>query len=291
VGSTISVAGIARYPVKSMLGESLDVARVGIQGIAGDRAWALRDDVRNGLTNAKRFAALMAMRARFLAEPDLENRSPTVEIRDAEGAATRSDAPDVAAWLTARLGHPVSIWPLLPAEHDAHYRREAPAPDADVVAGLREMFARTPDEPLPDLAAFPPVLASHSSPPGTYFDAYPLLILSRSALAALEGRARAAGSASVFDLRRFRPNLLVDCSEEGFVEDAWVGRELRIGTVRARVEMRCPRCIMTTHGFLDVPRDPRVMRSLVRHHGGDLGVYASVIEPGEIRTGDAVEVL
>lgn len=284
------VAAIVRYPVKSMLGESLEHARLTLQGIVGDRAWALRDDVRNGLTNAKRFAPLMSMRARFAREPDDRDRSPAVELFDADGAATRSDSPNVNDWLSRRLGHPVSLWPLQPAEAEAHYRREPLDPDADPVAGLREIFARTADEPLPDLSQFPPVLFSHSSAPGTYFDAFPLLILSKSSLASLERLARAAGSESRFDVRRFRPNLLIEAMDEGFVEDAWCGRELQIGTARLKVELRCPRCIMTTHGFLDLPRDPRIMRSLVRHHGGELGVYASVIEPGVIRNGDALEL-
>jgi hypothetical protein len=285
------IAGIHRYPVKSMLGEALATARLTHQGIPGDRAWALRDDERNALTNGKRFAPLMAMQARFLAEPDAVHRSPAVEIVDPSGERVRSDEPAASAWLSGRLDHPVSLWPLLPADADAHYRREAPEPDADVEAGLREVFARTPDEPLPDLSQFPPVLASHSSPPGTYFDAFPLLILSTGALDELERRARAAGSESIFDVRRFRPNLLVQTAGSGFLEDAWCGRELRIGTARLKVEMRCPRCIMTTHGFLDLPGDPDVMRALVQHHEGDLGVYASVLEAGEIAVGDSVQVL
>jgi uncharacterized protein len=285
-----TIAGIVRYPVKSMQGEALGAARLTAAGIPGDRAWALRDDVRNALTNAKRFASLMAMRARFLQAPDEANRAPVVELVDPDGAVVRSDAPDVNAWLATRLGHPVSLWPLLPAEVEAHYRREAPEPGADLEAGLREMFARTIDEPLPDFSKFPPVLFSHASPPGTYFDAFPLLILSTSALASLERLARATGSESVFDVRRFRPNLLVETPAEGFVEDDWCGRELRVGTARLKVEMRCPRCIMTTHGFLDLPRDPRIMRSLVQHHGGDLGVYASVVEPGEVSVGDRLEL-
>jgi uncharacterized protein YcbX len=274
-----------------MQGERLESARLGVQGILGDRSWALRDDERSAITNAKRFAPLMSMTARFLREPDEAVRSPEVEIFDASGARIRSDADDVDAWLSERLAHPVSLWPLMPASVESHYRREAPSPDADVEAGLREVIARNADEPLPDLSKFPPVLFSHSSPPGTYFDAFPLLILTTAALAELERRARAAGSASRFDVRRFRPNVLVETNATGFVEDAWCDRELRIGTARLRVELRCPRCIMTTHGFDDLPRDPRVMRALVQHHGGDLGVYASVIEPGEMRVGDAVELL
>jgi hypothetical protein len=48
---------------------------------------------------------------------------------------------------------------------------------------------------------------------------------------------------------------------------------------------------MTTHGFADIPRDPGVMRTLVKEAGGNLGVYAQIEVAGAIRTGDPIEVL
>ena len=48
---------------------------------------------------------------------------------------------------------------------------------------------------------------------------------------------------------------------------------------------------MTTHGFADLPEDPRVMRTLVKEAEGNLGVYATVEEPGEIRRADTVILL
>jgi hypothetical protein len=48
---------------------------------------------------------------------------------------------------------------------------------------------------------------------------------------------------------------------------------------------------MVTHGFADLPKDPRVMRALVKEAGGNLGVYATVETPGAVAVGDSVELL
>ncbi len=284
----MQIAEIHRYPIKSMLGEQLERAELTEHGLAGDRGWALKDEVRGALTGAKRFAELMSYAARYVEEPTAEQRSPAVEIR-ARGRTLSSADGNVNDTLSELLGHRVSLWPLLPPELEAHYRREPLPEGTDIETMLRQLFARTPEEPLPDVSQFPEILATHESPPGTYFDAFPLLLLTRSALGELERRARSAGNASIFDARRFRPNLLIDTPDAGFVEDDWVGRELRMGDAIIKVEMPCPRCIMTTHGFDDLPKDPKVMRALVQHHGGDLGVYASVLQPGVIEVGARLE--
>jgi uncharacterized protein YcbX len=72
---------------------------------------------------------------------------------------------------------------------------------------------------------------------------------------------------------------------------AWRGKRLSIGDAVVEMTVECPRCVMTTHGFADLAKDPGIMRSLVKHTGGNLGVYAKVESPGPIRVGDPVELL
>jgi uncharacterized protein YcbX len=285
------LAEIHRYPVKSMQGERLMGTAVETLGIPGDRAWALRDETAGGLTGAKKLPRLMSMRARLMREPADHLRSPEVRIEFGGGEALSSATGDIDAALSRALEHPVTLWPLLDADQVEHYRREPPPEGMDEVDALRALFGRTADEPLPDLSRFPEVLATHHTPPGTYFDAYPLLIMTRASLRAIAEGASARGFDASFDQRRFRPNLVIDTDETGFVENGWVGRRLAIGDAELVVEMTCPRCIMTTHGFDDVPRDPKVMRALVQVNDGDLGVYASVAKPGRISAGDPVALM
>ena len=94
------------------------------------------------------------------------------------------------------------------------------------------------------------------------------------------------------DVRRFRPNILLETAEpDSFPEQAWIGQQLRIGAALVSIQSTCIRCVMTTHGFADIPEDPQVMRTLVKEAEGNLGVYATVEEPGEVSHGDSVLLL
>ena len=55
---------IWRYPVKSMIGGTVDAADLDPQGIVGDRTWAVRDQVRGGIRGAKVLGGLMRLSAR-----------------------------------------------------------------------------------------------------------------------------------------------------------------------------------------------------------------------------------
>lgn len=283
-----TVKRLFRYPIKSMGGETLAQASFHTLGIPGDRGWALRDETRGGIRGGKRFPGLMGLQAEYLEDPDTDSRSPLARILFPDGASARTDDPDINDRLSAYLQNPVTLWPLLPAEALDHYRRGAPE-SSDMEAELRQAFGRTADEPLPDLSQFPAELFEYESPPGTYFDAFPVLLMTQASLASMA----AAAPEQRFDVRRFRPNLLLETptGDADFPEDAWAGKQLQIGDAVFELQMRCPRCVMTTHGFGDLPKDPGIMRALVRAHGGDLGVYAQVVQPGLVRAGDTAALL
>ena len=270
---------IFRYPIKSMMGESLESAQITDNGLVGDRAWAVRDEERGGIRGGKKIPALMTLAAATAAP------GPTIIAPDGDSACAGEDG--IHEWLSGKLNHPVTLWPILPADQLDHYRRGAPDSD-DFEAELRAVFGRLPDEPLPDLAPFMEVL-EFESPPGTYFDAFPLMLMSRQSLDTMSRR----NPDAKFDIRRFRPNLLIDVPGEDhpFPEQQWVGKTIQIGDVVLEIPSTCPRCSMVTHPLAELPKDPAIMRALVQQAEGNLGVYAKVRTLGKVSSGDRVGVL
>jgi uncharacterized protein YcbX len=276
-----TVRELWRYPVKSMAGERLQETRLDALGIPGDRGWALRDEAAGEIRGGKKLPLLMQCAARYLREPT-GDAMPPAEITLPDGATMTTDDPHVAERLSALLGRAVTLWSRRPADDRDHYRRGLPD-KPDLMEELRDIFGRTPDEPLPDLSVFPPELMELTSPPGTYFDAFPLHLLTTASLATL-------GAGAPAGRRRFRPNVLVEppAGTTGLVEAAWAGRSVRIGDAVLAVQMGTPRCSMTVQAQRELPKDPLVLRAVVRDAGQSLGVYATVATPGTVRVGDVV---
>ena len=277
--SEITLTEIHRYPVKSMLGETPSEVAVSERGIQGDRAWATRDEVRGGIRGAKKLPQLMLFGARSI-------DGNTSEITAPDGSTCLTSSDEMNHWLSEKLDHSVTLWPLLPPDNLEHYRRGAPDSE-DFEQELREIFGRTPDEPLPDLSAFAEVI-EFESPPGTYFDAFPIMLMTQQSLDTMSH----AAPNSAFDEKRFRANFILDVggSTDRFPEQAWIGKELHIGEVVLKVIDTCPRCSMTTHATDTLPRDTDIMRHLVTTAEGNLGVYAKVVRGGIIAQGQTVTV-
>lgn len=274
------LAEIWQYPVKSMIGVTVPAATITPTGIDGDRTWAARDQERGGIRGAKHLGGLMQLAATYAGPP-----GGPVTITLPDGDVVSTEDPDVDARVSAAIDHQVTLEALRPASDREHYRRGAPYQD-DLLDELKAVFGREEGEPLPDLTAFPPEIFEFESPPGTYYDAHPLLVLTTSALRSLQE----ALPDSAVDVRRFRPSLVVDTGDEpGHPERAWIGHRLRVGEVEVDVVGGCPRCVMVTRRIDDdTPQDRSVLRHIVRDLGQDVGVYATVARPGRISTGDEV---
>jgi uncharacterized protein len=88
--------------------------------------------------------------------------------------------------------------------------------------------------------------------------------------------------------RRLRPNIVVDVDDEGWPEDTWCGRTVRVGTAAVQPAVRCERCTMVTRPQPGLDRDLDIFKTLARHHGATLGVWTTVQSPGVVRVGDEV---
>src|SRR5438477_3577265 len=95
------------------------------------------------------------------------------------------------------------------------------------------------------------------------------------------------------DKRRFRANVYVDLmSSEGFAEDKFVGRSLRIGSkMTVAVLQRDARCMMITLDPDTAENTPAILKAVAQAHEGMAGVYGAVLVEGTICKGDPVELL
>jgi hypothetical protein len=257
---TGTVAGIWRYPVKSMMGEELNATDIGPHGIVGDRAFALVDADTGKVVSAKnprKWPNMFEFRAAF-ADAVRDPRSlPPVRITLPDGEQVSSTESDVDRRLSDALGR-----------------------------GVR-LTASAPEEPSLEYVDQGEEILTHAMPGGTFFDQGLVHLVASATL----DRLRALNSASRFEARRFRPNLVVEVggSAEGFVENEWIGRTLALGDeIRLRVNELTPRCVMTTLRQGDLPHDPGVLRTAAINNQGNVGAYATVVRGGRVRRGDAI---
>jgi uncharacterized protein len=286
-----TIGALWRFPVKSMLGEELDAVEVGEGGIVGDRVLAIVDARTGKVASAKHPKAwpdLLRCRASFVEPPRAGRPLPSVRIDLADGTSVLSDAPDVDPVLSAFFGREVELSHAAPDDFtiDQYHPDQAeldPRGHRDEVTESKLGTALFDEMGVPS-----PV------PEGSFFDLFPVSVLSTSTLDHLGD----LQPQSAFDVRRFRMNVIVDTPADGFAENGWIGRSLGIGGgVRLDVAMPDPRCVMTAVAQEGLDRDPEVLKAIARHNrldvgGGNVypcaGVYAVVGSTGTIGTGDPV---
>lgn len=256
-----TVAAIWRYPVKSMLGEMLEVAEIDSRGVGSDRVYAVVDPAENRVGSAKiphKWRQLYEFRAAGT------RGESGVRVTFPDGSELAADDPAIEARLSEALGREVQFV----TEKPEGLGLEAVKPGMDAIA-----LEETIDFPLIN----------------PFFDFAALHVVTTSTLA----RFRELYPAGDFDARRFRPNIVLDTGVEGgFVEQTWTGRDVMIGdAVRVRVIMPTHRCAATTLAHHGLPDDNEILRTANKHNGGNVGVYAAVVETGVIRRGDVARLV
>ncbi len=116
-------------------------------------------------------------------------------------------------------------------------------------------------------------------------------VISAITLGTIRGIGREAGHD--LDIRRFRPNLVIDSqSAQPFEEDQWVGKVLEFGSdgtgPAISVTMRDPRCVMLNLDPDTAEANANIMQTVIRLNENHAGVYATVVRTGELRVGQVV---
>ena len=266
---TATVSELHRFPVKSMRGECPERVALDALGIGGDRRYAVRDLDTGKVLSAKRPSV-----GRVLLNCGARTEGGDVMVRVGNGEFPVHETEAVDAALSAALGIRAHLDNA--AADDEVYESYWPE---------MEGFA------LSDVTVDLPIAMSTEK--GTFVDLAALHLVTTSSLAHL----RRLAPGSQINVARFRPSLVIDLGEdvEGFVENDWVDRTARLGSAVIKFGSASPRCVMTTLAQGDLPEDRQVLRTLADHNRlefagfGDfacLGIYAEVVEPGEVGVGD-----
>ena len=253
------ISSLYRYPVKSMAGEQVQALLLTWHGVADDRLFAFESTGAPAgmlrLTGQER-RHMLRYHPHLLPSGEVQVRTPTGEVL------------------------PVSSLELL-----THLQTHIPGAST--------------------------ISLTHAATPQT--DVRPLSLISLETIASLTRALAPEPESAHLDPRRFRANFYIEVEKNwldqardgtssrpdsvslrggAFPEDRLTGRCLRLGeTARILIRERDPRCRFITYD----PECPHLaeplyslMKLLERHHQGRAGVYASVLTPGPVRTGDPI---
>lgn len=263
-----TLSSIWRYPVKSMMGEELNACEITDKGLLGDRAYGVIDEETGKLANAKnpkKWPNMFRYRATFIEPPQNSAEIPTVRITSPDGHTIVSTEEGKNEWLSNSFNRKVYL--STPSAKEVQFEGYIPE-EIEELDDKGTIFTRT-------------------SPIETFFDIDMVHIISTSTINYL----RKLAPESRIEARRFRPNLIIEVPDtDAFVENSWVGKTLTIGDVQLKVSQETKRCVMTTLAQGDLPKDPNVLRTIVKNNAGSFGVYASVVKPGKVSIGDRIEI-
>ncbi|WP_139272949.1 MOSC domain-containing protein [Mycobacterium paraffinicum] len=263
------VQSLLRYPVKSMLGETVPSMFVDEHGAEGDRRLALLDATTGHVASAKN-----ARLWRALLTCTANRHAGGVNIELPDGTSVAADDPGVDDRLSQLLGRTVRLVTQRP--DGATLVRPDPEQllelglDAEVGGRILEIARTTPGDSFTDEA--------------------PLHAITTATLEHIGVEAL-----------RYRPNL-VFATPPGcppYVENDWVGQEIAVGEVRLRVLTATSRCVVPTLEHGSLPRAPQALRTPAAENRWDTGghgaqpcagAYLAVVTDGVIHVGDPVTI-
>jgi uncharacterized protein len=272
----IRVDQLWRYPVKSFGGERLERVAVTDHGLHGDRIWCARDEALNEIAFCKRRPGLLEVSARLIEWRD-PLASDCIEL-SWQDRNVLIGSEDAMSMVSEAARSPMTLWPRQPLDNLNFYARRKAAKE-NPRQDLSELFGIAVGDRLPDFSAFPQVLRDFATPPGTYFDAYPIHIISVQSLATAQAR-----HPNMADVRRFRPNIVIDLpgTDHAHPEMELVGRTINIGDAQLKIEVPCPRCVVPSHPQPGLEGDRTIGHILREEMDFMFGVYATVSKPGLI---------
>lgn len=262
------VQSLHLYPVKSLKG--LDVTELSIRddGPEGDREFVITD--LDGKFLTQRQIPAMALIEAHKEGGDLLLKSPQQKIRLTPPSAGVASTGIVKVWRDEVEA--LSMGP------------EADAFVSNALGKSARLFQSRKETPR-----------VRQTPRGTEYelafaDQAQLLVTTETSLRELNRHL-----SQPLPMNRFRPNIVIEGSEDAWAEESWKG--LRIGEVELEFMKRCTRCkIVTIDQQTGIVGDPQVLEVLKselkpEQVQPDFGVHWRIVVPGQIRVGDTVTVI
>ncbi|MFW5825634.1 MAG: MOSC domain-containing protein [Marinobacter sp.] len=262
----MKIKSLYYYPVKSLAGIATEELPLDRFGPAGDRRWMIVDDEGLFMTQRK-YPSL----ARIRPELDGEGLFLQVPGHDRVRVGLSGEYASVTVWRDQVEG-------VLLASGDASEVLSRYLGRSVSLVHMPEMVTRP--------ARHESLQTTH---PVSFADGFPFLITSQRSLDDLNERLP-----WMADMRRFRPNVVVEGARRPWDEDGW--HTIALGEVSVSLVKPCSRCIMTTVDPDTGSRsgDGEPLHTLSRFRRTDAGVIFGVngvhLHTGTLRVGDPVTV-
>jgi hypothetical protein len=253
------VVALTIAPVKGLRALERDEVELTLAGVRENRRFLLVD-ADSRMVNAKRLGALQTV------VPDYDDARRTLSLRFADGSV---------------VAGPIEIGKRIAARF------------FDATIATQEVLGPF-SQALSERLGTPLRLVENAAEWGAIDrgrDATVTLISSAS----VERVGVAAATTGPVDARRFR--MLIEVGGvAAHAEDAWVGRPLAVGGAVVLPRGHVGRCVVTKRDPDSGEADLDTLRALASYRAGSdtteplsCGVYGTVLQPGTVRLGDAVE--